>query len=309
MMKITNRHGEGEPRLATQDDERPGSVQRNWQSGGLALQARDYDAAAGPSRTPVICLHGLTRNSRDFTDLAAMIAGGGRRVLAVDVRGRGRSGWDPNPLNYHVFTYAWDVANLMDALAIRHAHFVGTSMGGLIVMALASLRPDLVAGAVLNDVGPEIGADGLARISAYVGQPLTVKSWDEAADYVNRQNAKAFPGYAREDWLRMARRLFVEDNQGVPSLDYDPAIAVLLRGAPGIPAPDLWPLWHTLSAGRPLLLLRGALSDLLEPSIVARMRDTAPHMAYAEIADVGHAPMLDEPEALSAINTFFDGQK
>ncbi len=281
----------------------PGAVARSWVSGGLVLSARDYAGAAGPARLPVVCIHGLTRNSRDFADLAPWIAARGRRVLAVDVRGRGRSARDPNPLNYHIFTYASDIVGLLAALGIRHAHIVGTSMGGLTSMALASLRPDLIAGAVLNDVGPEIDPQGLARITDYVGRPVSVRNWEEAAAYVRAQNAAALPGYSDDDWMRMARRLFTENAAGVPVLDYDPDIAVPMRAAAGA-ASDLWPLWGTLAASRPILVLRGALSDLLTRRTVDLMQATAPHMGFAEIAGVGHAPVLDEPEARAAIGDF-----
>ena len=136
---------------------------------GLTLHARDYAAARPVTGVPVICIHGLTRNARDFEDLAPRIAALGRRVLAVDVRGRGRSARDPQPLNYHPGTYAMDVVALLEATGIDRAVFVGTSMGGIIAMVLASIRPEAIAGAVLNDVGPELSPLGLARIGGYVG--------------------------------------------------------------------------------------------------------------------------------------------
>ena len=146
-------------------------------SDGLALYARDYAAQAGaepaPARLPVICIHGLTRNSADFDELAPEIARLGRRVLALDVRGRGHSAYDPDPANYNPVVYAGDVVKLMHDLGIARAVFVGTSMGGLVTMTLAMRHLDLIAGAVLNDVGPVLSTKGLARIAGYGALPST----------------------------------------------------------------------------------------------------------------------------------------
>jgi pimeloyl-ACP methyl ester carboxylesterase len=279
---------------------------------GLRLHARDYPGASGPARTPVICLHGLTRNARDFEHLAPRIAAKGRRVLALDVRGRGRSAWDPQPMRYVPATYAGDVLALIDALGIARAVFIGTSMGGLITMTVAAFRPQAVAAAVLNDIGPELAPEGIKRITGYAGQAIDVTTWDQAADYARERNAVAFPEYNPDQWMAFARRLFTEKD-GRPALDYDPDIAVALKPPPPPepgqeppPPPDLWPLFKGLAAGRPLLTIRGALSDLLSADIAARMRDAAPQMAYAEVKGVGHAPMLDEPEALAAIDALLE---
>lgn len=267
---------------------------------GLTLHARDYPGR--PDRAPVICLHGLTRNARDFEDLApALVDRTGRRVLAVDVRGRGGSDRAADPLTYNPGTYAADVLALLDDQAIDRAAFIGTSMGGLIMMTLAAMRPTAIAAAVLNDVGPEIAPEGLARIRGYVGLPAAVEDWAGAAAYVKAGNALVFPHYGDADWNRMARRTFREV-AGRPELDYDPDIALPIRTAdPAAPAPDLWPFFSALATGRPSLLIRGATSDILSQDIADRMRAAAPDMAYAETPGVGHAPMLDEPEALTAI--------
>ena len=277
---------------------------------GLRLHARDYAGAAGPARAPVVCLHGLTRNARDFEDLAPRLAAQGRRVLAVDVRGRGASAWDPDPMRYVPATYAVDVLALLDALALARAVFIGTSMGGLITMVVGAMRPQAVAAAVLNDVGPELAPEGLSRISGYTGQGGPVNDWAGAADYARRINQVAFPHYGPDQWAAFARRLFSEKD-GRPALDYDPDIAkAFVRPPPPPgeappPAPDLWPLFKGLAA-RPLLTLRGATSDLLSPDIARRMREAAPGMAYAEVSGVGHAPMLDEPQALAAIDALLE---
>ncbi len=284
---------------------------RRWTSpDGLALHARDYAAASGPSRAPVVCIHGLTRNARDFEDLAPRLAAGGRRVLALDVRGRGGSAFDPQPQRYAPATYASDVLALLDALAISRAVFIGTSMGGLITLVVAALRPAAIAAAVLNDIGPEIAPEGLARLATYVGLGGPAPDWDAAADYARRLNLAAFPHYGPDDWMRFARRLFTEKN-GAIVLDYDPAISQAFKRpepAPGEappPPPDLWPLFAAL-AQRPLLTIRGETSDILSPDIARRMREAAPDMAYVQITGVGHAPMLDEPEALAAIHALLE---
>lgn len=278
-----------------------------WRSAdGLLLHARNYSGPA--DRAPVICLHGLTRNARDFEDLApALVGRTGRRVLAVDVRGRGDSAWATDPMTYTPGVYAADILGLLDTEAVERAAFIGTSMGGLIMMTLAAMRPEAIAAAVLNDVGPEIAPEGLARIRGYVGVAAQTPDWAAAASHARAANAAVFPDYGQEDWDRMARRTFREI-EGRPTLDYDPAIAAPIRAAdPDAPAPDLWPFFTALVAGRPSLLIRGATSDILSPDIAGRMCATAPAMAYAEVPGVGHAPMLDEPEAIEAIVALLTG--
>jgi len=253
----------------------------------------------------VICLHGLTRNSADFEALAPWIAARGRRVLAPDVRGRGRSAWDPHPMNYAPATYAADVLGLMDEAGIGRALFVGTSMGGLVTMAIASIRSYAVAGAVLNDVGPSLNPDGLRRIGAYTGEGAVAADWDEAAGIARAINGAAFPHYDADQWRAFARRLFEVAPEGGLRLAYDPDIAAPIRAAgPGALAPDLTPLFFSLAAGRDLMLIHGERSDLLDEPRVTAMRAMAPHMDYVQVRGVGHAPMLDEPEALAGLERF-----
>ncbi|MBU1384023.1 MAG: alpha/beta hydrolase [Alphaproteobacteria bacterium] len=279
---------------------------RRWTSpDGLTLFARDYAAAAGPAKLPVIAIHGLTRNSADFGAIAPLIAQSGRRVLALDVRGRGLSDRAPEPMTYQPLNYAQDVLALMEQAGIARAVFLGTSMGGLITMALAALRPKVVAAAILNDIGPEVAKEGLARIAAYSGQPVDTPGWAEAAAYVKLHNAVAFPHYTDADWDAFARRVFRIGTEGAPVLDYDPDIAVPIRAA-GAKAlvPNLWPMFGRLARARPVLLVRGETSDLLSEAIAAKMKKRAPKMDYVEVPGVGHAPMLDEPEAKAAIFPF-----
>lgn len=272
---------------------------------GLNLYARDYAPGAGQTRLPVIAVHGLTRNSADFGFIAPELARAGRRVLAVDVRGRGLSDRAPDPMTYQPAVYAKDVLALMEQAGIERAVFLGTSMGGLITMALAAVRSKVIAAAIINDVGPEVAKEGLARIAAYAGQPVDTPTWAAAAEYAKRHNAVALPHYSDADWDAFARRVFREGPDGAPILDYDPDISVPIRamGAKGL-VPNLWPMFGRLAKHRPTLLIRGATSDLLSPEIAAKMRKRAPNMAYAEVSGVGHAPMLDEPEAKAAIFQF-----
>ena len=285
----------------------PEIAERSWRSpDGLTLVADDYAPAAGPARAPVVCLHGLTRNARDFDLLAPHIAGTGRRVLALDMRGRSRSAYDPSPANYNPLVYAGDVIALMAQAGVSRAVFIGTSMGGLIAMTLAAMRPDLVAAAVLNDVGPELGKAGIARISAYVGRLPEAASWEEAEAIARNLNGQALPGLSNDDWARFARRIFRREGPGRLRLDYDPAISQAFKAAPaaapGPPPPDLWPMFAGLALNRPLLLIRGETSDILEDGVAARMCAAAPLMKRIDIPGVGHAPTLDEPAAIDAID-------
>jgi pimeloyl-ACP methyl ester carboxylesterase len=281
-------------------------VERRWTSpDGLSLVARDYAPAGGVACAPVIAIHGLTRNSADFETIAPVLAQGGRRVLAVDVRGRGLSDRAPDPMTYRPDVYAQDVLALMDQAGIARAVFVGTSMGGLITMALNAVRPKAVAAAILNDIGPEVAPAGLARIAAYSGQPVEIGSWTDAAAYARKINGVAFPYYSDADWDAFARRIFRQQSDGTIGLDYDPDIAVPIRAAgAGALVPNLWPSFRRLARNTPTLLVRGANSDLLSADIAARMRKAAPATAYVEVSGVGHAPMLDEPEARTAIFDF-----
>ncbi|MEQ8309528.1 MAG: alpha/beta fold hydrolase [Sphingopyxis sp.] len=282
--------------------------ERYWQApDGVRLFARDYAAAGGEARLPVICIHGLTRNSRDFEELAPLLAATGRRVLTVDVRGRGRSGWSADPMRYQLPTYVRDTLALLDTLAVARAHFIGTSMGGLIMMLLAARQGRALASAILNDVGPAIDPAGIARIAAYAGRTVALDSWDDAVAYFKRTSAVAFPDLSEAGWRTLAERGCIADTEGRPQFDYDPSIAVPIRAKPP-PRGSLltWLLFLKLARWRPTLLIRGELSDLLSRPIADRMRRAAPHMAYTEVQGVGHAPLLSEEGARQAILEFLE---
>lgn len=278
---------------------------RHWRSrDGLNLYARDYPAGGGEERLPVICLHGLTRNSKDFEEIAPVIAGWGRRVIVPDVRGRGQSDRDPDPKNYQPKIYARDVLEMMAALEIPRAVFLGTSMGGLITMTLAAIRLKVIAATILNDVGPAIAPEGVARILSYVGKGSEVRDWNDAAAYVRRTNAAAFPDHGDEDWHRFAQRTFRQGNGGL-ELDYDPAITVPLQKPPPRLAGFIAGLlFRRLARKRPTLLIRGERSDIISTEIAARMQRMAPRLKRVDVPGVGHAPMLTEPAAVDAIGQF-----
>jgi pimeloyl-ACP methyl ester carboxylesterase len=272
---------------------------------GLRLYARDYPASSGPARLPVICIHGLTRNSADFDELAPLIAALSRRVLAVDVRGRGQSQRDPRHENYNPVVYAADVAKLMHELGIARAVFVGTSMGGLITMTLAAQHSDMVAAAVLNDIGPVLSEKGLARIAGYAGKSVTLGSWEDAAGFIKDINQCAFPDNSDAEWGKWARRAFQQDDAGRLAPRYDPNIAIALQTGKLRPTSLAARMaFRRLAKKRPVLLVRGELSDLLEARQADWMRRAAPGMQYVEVPNVGHAPMLTEPAALEAIAHF-----
>ena len=273
---------------------------RYWTSrDGLKLHYRDY---AGPDGRPlVLCLHGLTRNARDFENLAARLAGDWR-VIAVDFRGRGMSEHDPLPARYTPPTYAADVLQLLDELDIDKAVFVGTSLGGLTTMVVAAFAPQRIAGAVLNDVGPELSSEGLERIAGYVGKPVLFSDWDEAAAGFAGKYAAVHPAYGKDDWLRYAKRVARKTGRGV-ELDYDMAIGDMFRQANSGAAPSAaaWPLFKAL-AGRPVLILRGEHSDLLSAEMAETMRDAVPDAELVTVPGVGHAPDFDEPESIAAVD-------
>ena len=272
---------------------------------GLAIYARDYAPLTPITGLPVICLHGLTRNSRDFEVLAPRIAALGRRVVAADMRGRGRSSNDPDPAHYVPAVYAQDVVALMDRLEIPRAAFVGTSMGGIITMVMAAYAPDRVAAAVLNDIGPRLDPLGIARIASYVGHVRPYPTWEAAAEGVRERIGPAYPRRAEDGqfWRDMTRRVCRMRDDGQVEPDYDASIALpFMETADGPPA-DLTPVFQAL-AQKPLLLVRGAISDLCGADVVSYMRELKPDMAYAEVPEVGHAPCLDEPEAWDAILDF-----
>lgn len=267
---------------------------------GLRLFSRVY-AGPGADAPVVLCLHGLMRNSRDFEDLAPHLAAR-YRVVVPDVRGRGSSARDPNFNNYQIPIYLNDLLRLLAGLGVERASIIGTSMGGLMAMVLAVMQPQRVTAIVLNDVGAELDPQGLERIRGYAGKSAPVRSWEEAIAQVRSIYGTVWPGLSEERWERIARLSYRANAQGAPEADADPLIAEPLRD-PKAAAPNLWPVWGAL-AKLPVLAIRGAHSDILTPATLTRMQREKPDLRVIEVANRGHAPLLDEPECRAAIDEF-----
>lgn len=268
-----------------------------WSKDGLRLHYRDY--AGRSDRPPLLCFPGLTRNARDFADLADRFSGAWR-VLCVEFRGRGESAYAKDPMSYAPFTYLQDVEALLAELKIEKFVAVGTSLGGIVTMLLAATDGGKLAGAVLNDVGPELNPAGLARIRTYVGKPIWYPTWMHAARGVAEANADVYPDYEIEDWLAMAKRLHRVNSQGRIVLDYDMKIAEPFRVPGNEAGPDMWPTIDAL-ATRPLLVVRGERSDILRAETAEKMVARVPGAELVTVERVGHAPTLDEPAAVAGI--------
>lgn len=277
---------------------------------GLRLHARLYPAStqagAAEGHLPVICLPGLSRNVRDFHQFALLMAqdlSAPRRVIALDYRGRGLSGYDPNPENYNIGIECRDVITVCTALGISRAIFVGTSRGGLILHIMAALNPDLIAGAVLNDIGPEIEAEGLREIRDYLSQRSSPATFEDAADGLARLHGAAFPALSRTDWLDMAEALYAEKD-GRLVADYDPKLTDQLQTIDfSKPLPTLWPQF-VLLAKVPLLVVRGDRSPLLSETTFASMAAHASRVKTVTAPGQGHAPLLHHADIFSSVRDF-----
>lgn len=266
---------------------------------GLSLYVRDYGDAIA-ARPPVLCLGGISRNSRDFETLAPHLAEK-RRVVCPDYRGRGRSGYDSDPRNYNPSVYLRDALDILTALDLHRAVVIGTSMGGLLAMALAVARPGALGAVVLNDIGPEIEPSGIARIRTYLGGDGRRADWDEAIAFL-KENFQHDGLTSRDHWLTIARRIYREDAGGGLRHDFDPAILKQLKSA-SIGPTSYWPAFHALRPF-PVLAIRGGLSDILSRETFERMTAQMPGLTPITLAGVGHAPLLDEPQSVSAIDDF-----
>lgn len=265
---------------------------------GLPLYYRDY----GSGGNALFCLHGMSRNSKDFETLAEHLSSRWR-VITPDFRGRGQSAWDPNPANYQPATYARDTWNLLDGLGIHRCVVIGTSLGGLTAMVMARQQGHRLRALVMNDIAPEIPPEAAARILKYVGRTPPVSDWEEAARQARQNHQQALPDLPDEFWLSHVRCFYREDGSGRLAPDMDPAIGDALR-ASAKRGFNSWDLFAALSM--PCLLLRGALSDVLTTQTADRMRVVKPDMELVIVPDRGHAPLLDEETSLKAIDTFLD---
>ena len=272
---------------------------------GLRIHYRDYPAQGPVKGVPVLCLHGLTRNVTDFEELAPMIAAKGRRVIVASQRGRGQSDPDPQTDRYTPQVYATDMIGLLDSLDIKRAVFVGTSMGGLMTFVVASVQPQRIAAAVINDIGPSISRAGLERIQQNTSSREPAANWDEAAARTRDGNLAAFPRMADDEdfWLDFARKTWVDTEDGKVALAYDGGIIQMIDGDE--PLPDMWEVW-TCFLDIPTLVVRGGISDLLSEETLAEMKRRKPDLETATVPDVGHAPFMTEPEAWVAVSALLD---
>jgi len=268
---------------------------------GLSLYYRSY----GSGNDVIVCLPGMTRNSKDFDDLAEHLSAHWR-VICPDFRGRGQSAWDSNPNNYHPLTYAKDTWALLDGLGVQRFVVIGTSLGGLVAMIMAQQQNDRVKAVVINDIAPEVPPDAAARILNYLGRIPPVANWEAAAARSRQTYELALPGLPDEFWHSWVRQSYRQDESGKIVPDMDPAIgdAVRKTAAAGF---DTWELFRELTV--PCLLLRGALSDVLTEDTAKRMKALKPHMELVTVPDRGHAPLLNEESSRTAIDTFLKGQK
>ena len=265
---------------------------------GLKLYYRDYGDPLSP-RLPLLCLSGLVRNSADYADLAERHAGE-RRVLCLDYRGRGRSAYDSNWRNYDPHVYANDIGHLIAATGLHRVIVLGTSLGGVLAMGLAVLRPAVLGAVIINDIGPEVAAGGIARIVDYIGADHPQPDWPSAVAYL-RQLLPTLSIRTDAGWMKMARATFREGADGLLHVDWDTNLARPL--ATGGPVPDLWRYFRALRPV-PTLALRGTLSDVLAAETFERMALAKPDLLRVTVPDAGHAPTLNEPDAAAAVDAF-----
>ena len=268
-------------------------------SDGLRLHYRDYAEGAGQGRPPIICIAGLTRNARDFEGVAERLSPDWR-VIAVDLRGRGESAYAKDPMTYVPLTYVEDMEALIAELGLERFILFGTSLGGLVTMLIAANGKERIAGALINDVGPELETAGLERIRTYVGRSQSWPTWLHAARHFSELLQTVYPKWSLEQWLVFAKRACKLSSGGRVVLDYDMRIAEPFRAPGGATGFDPWAAFGALS-GIPLLGVRGAHSDLLAQDTLNRMQAEMPQMESVTVANVGHAPTLDEPEVAAAI--------
>lgn len=273
---------------------------------GLKIYARHYRAtdARAHMRRAVVCLPGLTRNGRDFHDIALALSGDradGRHVFTIDYRGRGLSQSDPDWRNYSVPVEMLDVVDFMTANGLYDAAIIGTSRGGIIAMVMAAARPTLMGAVVLNDIGPVIDPTGLGRITAYVGRVPLPGSWAEATKLVRDMSYRAFPAVPDEDWEAVARQWFNE-KKGRPAPGYDAKLSNATSVLDG-PIPALWPQFEALTRV-PVMVLRGEHSDILSKDTVEEMQRRHSALTAITVKGQGHAPLLRDTASIEAIRRF-----
>lgn len=264
------------------------------------LKIHFEDAGRGQ---PLLCLPGLTRNTRDFDFLAPHMQG--IRFITMDYRGRGQSDYDPDFMNYNIMREGQDVLELLDHLDLPQVTLLGTSRGGMIAMALAAGYIGRLSGVILNDIGPVISDDGIARIMQYVGKPPAATTIEQAAISMQAVLGPQFPDLPLSVWQTLTQAQYTQSKTGV-GLRYDPHLrdALLAQAATG-PVPDLWPLFDALKP-LPVGVLRGANSDILTAETLTQMQARHPNLIAGEVPNRGHVPLLDEPQSLQVIRKILE---
>lgn len=270
---------------------------------GLNLYARDYGQPAGACLGTLFCMHGLTRNSADFDELAQRYSVN-YRVISMDQRGRGRSDYDPDAANYRPEIYCDDMFGLIKHQKLENIIAIGTSMGGLMAMVMNAMQSGVFKAVVLNDIGPVVDPKGIARIRSYVGTQDAFADWDAAAQGIKTNNGPLFPNLTDAGWLKFAYQTCEKTSDGRVRFAYDKAISEGIRASdPTAVPPDLWGLFDLLCS-TPMLVIRGVLSDLLSWETVVEMGSRHTNMQSIEIPDAGHAPLLNEAVSIKAIDGF-----
>ena len=268
----------------------------------LTIRGRDYGDRLS-ANIPLVCLPGLTRSTRDFDALATYISHDEerpRRVLALDYRGRGQSDYDPDWTNYNPLTEAQDILNAVTAAGLTEFALLGTSRGGMIAMLLGALRPTVLSGVILHDIGPTLDLTGLLKIKNYISNMPKPRNWRDAADIMKTVHKSSFPQYTDDDWQKAAHLTFA-DKQGQPVIDFDPALINTLQSiSADDKSPDLWPQFLSLRA-KPLLVIRGGRSDLFSAETLETMDRAHPTMKSVTVQDEGHVPNLMHPPVVAAI--------
>ncbi len=276
---------------------------------GLRLRGRSIgpkDNRNGSIHLPVLCLPGLTRTAEDFDVVARALASdpaAPRRVVSMDYRGRGQSDYDPDSSKYNVVVESGDVLAVAAAAGISRAILLGTSRGGIISMVLAAAQPALLAGVILNDVGPALDINGLLKIKGYIANPPPLKTWDDAANSLKALSARVFPTLTDDDWMAWAHRAFRAEGDGLVRT-YDPKLGHVFDSVdPDNPPPPIWELFDKM-AEVPLMLIHGTLSDLLTAQGVKDMMARRGDLEVVDVPDQGHAPLLEDQPTIARIATF-----
>lgn len=268
---------------------------------GLRLYVRDYRPVEVLG-LPVLCLSGLTRNSQDFEHIASVLCSRGHRVVTMDYRGRGRSDYDDDWSNYVPQTYVSDIFQITAALGLHKCIFLGTSLGGILSMAMSVVAPSLVHSVILNDVGPDLDENGIGKIIAYTGDASSVADLDAAVEKLKSYYPDEL-GFVDKDWRDVAKKTYkLENGRYIPN--WDTKIADILRlSIANKEKQDLWPYFKAL-ADRKVLVIRGDVSSVFKEQTYKKMMETLPHITGVVLQGVGHAPTLQEEEAEEAILDF-----